>query len=391
MTPRLFLARRLLALALLLTALPAAAQVFTTTLTGSVRDTDGLPLPGATVYLSGTQQGTRVGADGRFELAGVRPGAYRLVASLVGFTAGTQNIRVNPNTRTAGPFDFRLEAVELGEVVVQAEMDERFRRRLASFTRALVGESENARQTTITNPLVLTFRDRFGALRAQTSAPLVVENRALGYRLVYDLHEFEATDTRVRYDGDERFEELEPADEAEAQRWEIARAMAYRGSLRHLLRALRAGTAEAEGFTFRTRRRNSEGMLTEYVGREVPAARIASPADSAGFYTLLFNGSAIGVRFDGEPEVPAYLTSEWHRGARSTPQPFQESDLISDSPTQSVSPSGNPEDPFGVSASGYLAFERLADLVPAEYELPTSSTRTTIQTRRPPRRGGREQ
>jgi hypothetical protein len=379
----------LLLFAFLLAALglarPASAQ---TTLVGTVSDTDGGPLPGATVYLSGTTRGVVADTDGRFRLPAVAPGAYRLVASLVGFRAETQDIRVNGGQAEAGPFAFRLTAVEIGEAVVEAEGDDRFRRRLETFTRELLGQSENARLTRFVNPEVLSFSSRFGELRADAAAPLVVENRALGYRLYYDLSEFAATETRIRYDGDERFEELVPADEAEAARWETARAMAYRGSLRHLLRSLRTGTAASEGFRFRLRRMNAEGQLTEYVGRDVAADRFASTPDSAGWYTLRFDGGALNVMFDGEPEVPAYLTSEWFRGARSTPNPFQESDLILDGTEQSVDPSGNPEDPFGISASGYLAFERLADLVPAEYTLPTTSRRTEIQTRRPTSRGG---
>ena len=182
-----------LAAAVLLAALPAAAQ---TTLFGTVTDTDGATLPGATVYLSGTTRGVVADDDGRFRLTGVSPGAYRLVASLVGFTAGTQDIRINAGQAEAGPFAFRLVAVDLGEVVVEARGDERFRRRLETFTRVLLGESENARQTRIVNPEVLDFSSSAltgGALRASTRAPLVVENRALGYRLTYDLRLFSST------------------------------------------------------------------------------------------------------------------------------------------------------------------------------------------------------
>ena len=382
-----------LAVAALLVSLPAAQTAQAqTTLVGTVADTDGAPIPGVTVYLSGTTRGTQTDESGRFRLTGVAPGAYRLVASLVGYVAGTQDIRVAGGQAEAGPFTFRLAEASLGEVVVEGRGDERFRRRLETFTRELIGQSENGRLTRIVNPEVLDLRSRAGALVASASAPLVIENRALGYRLVYDLRTYSSTPTRVSYDGEERFEELTPADEAEAARWQTARAMAYRGSLRHLLRTLRTGTAGAEGFTFRQRRLTPDGQqLAEYAGREVPESRLVTPPDSAGFYNVVFAGSAINVLFSGEPEVPAYLTSEWFRGARSTPNAFQESDLISTRPQQAIDPQGNPEDPDGISASGYLAFERLADLVPAEYQLPTSSTRTTIQTRRPPSRGGREQ
>ncbi len=383
-------ARPLLAAAALLAALPAAhAQ---TTLVGTVADTEGAPIPGVTVYLSGTTRGTQTDDAGRFRLVGVAPGAYRLVASLVGYVAGTQDIRVAGGLREAGPFAFRLAEASLGEVVVEGRGDERFRRRLETFTRELIGQSENGRLTRIVNPEVLDFRSRAGALIASASAPLVIENRALGYRLVYDLRAYSSTATRVNYDGEERFEELTPADDAEAARWQTARAMAYRGSLRHLLRALRAGTATAEGFTFRQRRLSPDGQsLAEYAGRAAAEALLVTAPDTAGFYTVVFAGSAINVVFAGEPEVPAYLRSEWFRGARSAPNAFQESDLISTAPQQAIDPQGNPADPDGIQASGYIAFERLSDLVPAEYQLPTSSTRTTIQTRRPPSRGGREQ
>ena len=382
--------------AVLIAVLPAAAQTTPvgTALVGTVSDTEGVPIPGATVYLSGTSRGTQTDTAGRFRLSGVAPGAYRLVASLVGYVAATQDIRVTGGAE-AGPFTFRLAEASLGEVVVEARGDERFRRRLETFTRELIGQSENGRLTTIVNPQVLDFRSGVGtggALVATASAPLVVENRALGYRLVYDLRKYESTSTRVNYDGEERFEELVPADDAEAARWQTARAQAYRGSLRHLLRALRAGTANAEGFTFRQRRLTPDGQqLAEYAGREVPESRIVTAPDTAGFYRVVFAGSALNVVFAGEPEVPAYLTSEWFRGARSAPNAFQESDLISTRPEQAIDPQGNPEDPDGIQASGYIAFERLSDLVPAEYQLPTSSTRTTVQTRRPPSRGGREQ
>jgi hypothetical protein len=55
-----------------------------------------------------------------------------------------------------------------------------------------------------------------------------------------------------------------------------------------------------------------------------------------------------------------------------------------------VDPRGDPEDPFAISVMSYLAFERLADLVPAEFVPPTTTTQSEIQRRRPPSRGGRE-
>jgi hypothetical protein len=374
-----------LALVACFAALPAQAQ---TDLTGTVVDQDGEPMPTVNVYLSGTTRGTSTDAEGRFRMESVAPGAYRVVASFIGYRAATKDVQVR-GTEPVAPLTFRLEATvgELGGVEVQAEGDARWRRRFERFKTILLGESENAAQTTIENPWVLDFRDRFGALTATATAPLIIVNRALGYRLVYDLHAFEALPTRIRYDGDERFEPLEPADDAEAARWETARAQAYRGSIRHLLRSLGTGAAEAEGFTFMLRRTNADGMLLDYVGRAVTGPEVVRPADQPEWFHLAFDGM-LTVTYDREPEVPAYLTSEWFRGTRSRPDPRQESGLLLDGAEQLIDPNGSPADPFGVSASGYLAFERLGDLVPEEYRPPVDGERSRIQARRPPRSAG---
>lgn len=382
-----------LALACLLALLAVGSVAAQTSLTGTVTDTDGEPLPGANVYLSGTTRGAATSPNGTFVIENVPPGAYQVVASILGYTAGVQNVQVRGAAPVA-PLTFRLEenVAELGNVQVEAEGDARWQRRYRRFKKVLIGESENAAQTDIENPWVLDFSERGGTLRATASAPLIIHNQALGYTLYYDLSDFEAAPTRIKYDGTERFEEMEPEDDAQARRWAIARAQAYRGSLRHFLQALQRGTSEAEGFVVTLRKTDGEGRLLEYVGRPVAMDSIVVRSDEPGWYSLRYDG-LLGVKYDVEPEVPAYLSSEWFREARSVPEPFQQSNLTLSSDAEEVDPQGNPADPFGISASGYLAFERLGDLVPAEYVPPTEGAQSRAQTRRPPssRAGSRSQ
>ncbi|GAB5536166.1 MAG: carboxypeptidase-like regulatory domain-containing protein [Rubricoccaceae bacterium] len=382
-----------LALACLFALLTVGSVAAQTNLTGTVTDTDGEPLPGANVYLSGTTRGAATSPNGTFVIENVSPGAYQVVASILGYTAGVQNVQVR-GTASVAPLTFQLEVnvAELGNVQVEAEGDARWQRRYRRFKKVLIGESENAARTDIENPWVLDFRESGGTLRATASAPLIIHNQALGYTLYYDLSDFEAAPTRIKYDGTERFEEMEPEDEAQARRWAIARAQAYRGSLRHFLQALQRGTSEAEGFVVTLRKTNGEGQLLEYVGRPVAIDSIVVRSDEPGWFSLEYDG-LLGVKYDVEPEVPAYLSSEWFREARSAPEPFQQSNLKLSSEAEEVDPQGNPADPFGISASGYLAFERLGDLVPAEYVPPTEGVQSRAQTRRPPssRAGSRSQ
>ena len=347
----------LLALAL---AGPALAQ--TATVAGTVRDGDGQALAGASVYLSGTTRGAASGPGGRFEIAGVPPGAYRLVGSLVGFAPDARALELAPGQRAEVDLVLAEAVSELGPVRVEAGRDRRWERRLARFQRVLLGESENADSTRILNPEVLSFRQRWGTLHAEAAAPLVVENRALGYRLVYDLTRFRASPTYVDYDGDERFEALVPADSAEAERWRAARARAWRGSLMHLLQSLLAGTAEAEGYSFQ---QVGDDRLSRHAPRPVSPGRLMS-VGADGWGRLRVRGRLL-VTYAGEPEEERYLTSDWFREGRGRPDPVQRSTIRLRGLTARVDPQGTPEDPSAVVTSGHMAFERLADLVPEDY------------------------
>ncbi|WP_420456518.1 carboxypeptidase-like regulatory domain-containing protein [Rubrivirga sp.] len=332
---------------------------------GTVRDADGTPLPGASVYLSGTTRGTSADAGGRFRLEAVPPGAYRVVGSMVGFAPDVRELRLAPGAQAAVDLSLAPATRTLGDVGVEAERDGRWARRLAWFEKALLGESANADSTHVLNPEVLDLRVRWGELRAEATAPLVIENRALGYRLTYDLHAFRASATSVRYDGDEHFEAMAPASPAQAERWAAARARAYRGSLAHLLQSLLVGTAEAEGYSFEIAREDTYGAW-----RTVRApTRWLMDVDADGWGTLRVRGR-LDVTYAGEPEEPAYLRSEWFREPRRRPDSAQRSSLTVDRGRARVDPQGTPEDPFSISTSGHQAFERLADRVPEDYRPP---------------------
>ncbi len=75
--------------------LPADNKVNTQTVSGKVTDTYGSPLPGVTVVVKGTNQGTVTDADGNYSLSSV-PGGGTLVFSFIGMQ--TQEIPVDGKT-----------------------------------------------------------------------------------------------------------------------------------------------------------------------------------------------------------------------------------------------------------------------------------------------------
>jgi outer membrane cobalamin receptor len=75
-----------------LTTSPAGAQA-TATITGRVT-VDGTPAADVTIFLQGTTRGAMSGDDGRYQVAGVAPGAYVVVAQRIGTTTRRDSVTV---------------------------------------------------------------------------------------------------------------------------------------------------------------------------------------------------------------------------------------------------------------------------------------------------------
>ncbi len=363
----------LLVRAVLFLAAAAVASAQTATLEGTVRDEDGAPAAGVNVYLSGTSRGDAADARGRYRIGAVPAGAYQLVASGVGYQPTVQDVAVEAGAAVETDLVLYRSRRTVGFVRVEAPRDPRWLGQRERFEAALVGESTLADSVRVDNPEVLEFNERVGVLQATAAKPLVLDNRALGYRLTYDLVRFARTETEVRYEGTERFEPLAPTSAGQAARWAAARVRAYRGSLRHLLRALRDGTADKEGFRFLLAEASGDTYTSETFSgpnaraRPVAARRLTERGPD-GTVRLSFRG-VLEVRY-AEAEDPAFVASTWFGGTRSRPGDEQVSTLELRGGPVAVDAQGSLADPLGVVARGYLGFERLADLLPADYVLP---------------------
>lgn len=208
------------------------------------------PLPFATVFLANTTKGTLTDENGSFTLTNVPPGKFDLIVSFVGFTS----LKTTIQTQEAKIYRFVLKPREnqLGAVTVTARRQRNSERakQLAVFTDYFIGTSANASQCRLINPQMLAFRQTADTLIATSEEPLLIENKALGYRLKIQLSQFTyiySTQTVV-YDADPVFESMVPVDSAQASAWIISRRKAYNGSIMHFMRALYRKQLIEEGF-----------------------------------------------------------------------------------------------------------------------------------------------
>ncbi len=98
--------------------LVAGRSVQTGSVAGTLRDAlSGAPLADATVSLLGTRFAARSGADGRYAIAAVPPGTYRLRARLLGYAPGDTAVVVQDGQQTTVDLRLRATPIELNPVV----------------------------------------------------------------------------------------------------------------------------------------------------------------------------------------------------------------------------------------------------------------------------------
>jgi len=86
-------------------------------ISGTVKDNDGMPVPGANIILKGTSKGAVTDIDGKYSVSNVENGTYTMVASYLGYSESRKSITVDGTDLTV---DFVLEedTESLDQVIV---------------------------------------------------------------------------------------------------------------------------------------------------------------------------------------------------------------------------------------------------------------------------------
>jgi hypothetical protein len=278
---------RLYRLILLLFFLPCAAYAQTTTIAGKVVNSDSKNgLEKVSVFLSNSSFGTETSEDGSFKLFGVKPGQYELVASSVGYQDYTQTILVGKESINV-TIQLVKKVMELRGVVISSNAD--WKRNYEAFKKAFIGTSENAKKCIVINPHIINLinHGRKHELEAWTDDFLIVENKALGYRVKFLVDSFSNSELTglISWRGKAVFQEL-PGSAEQKKEWKLKREETYYGSSRHFFRSLYTGKLTEDGFIMKklTRELNAERPQEDVILQKIKKFREMGNRDSLNYW-----------------------------------------------------------------------------------------------------------
>ena len=264
---------------LILISIDVSAQT-NFTISGTVADEKGAPLKGATVFISDSKIITATDGAGRFTLANLQPGSFRLSVTTVGYATYNKSILIRDKTVEIN-IVLKVKPIILNEVVIGKgkSRDDYYE----LFKDSFLGTTYNADQCVILNPKVLNFSTNKKDLMADADEFLIIENNSLGYRIRYLLKAFKYNliSTITSYDGDASFEELEGT-EAQKKEWANNRLEAYNGSLMHFLRSVYANSSLKQGFMVHQVLKGPEGLYFDKALLDLKT--ITTVADSSFVY-----------------------------------------------------------------------------------------------------------
>lgn len=243
---------------------------------GTIVSQKGEPLAGANVFIPNTAMGTVSGANGSFVLRRLPAGNFKIAVSHIGYEVYTANIS---KQERAKPFQIVLapRISELKSVTIRNYVDKGWSKWGNTFTEAFVGTSSYATKTRILNQDAVRFvyLENLHELHAFADEPVILENRALGYRVSIDLVDFtlDVANNQVDYQIYSFFTPLEGTED-EMAGWKKNRREAYSFSLMHFMRALHANELKEEGFEIRLleRKQNTEKQRINLIYKNEMAA-----------------------------------------------------------------------------------------------------------------------
>ncbi len=250
------------------------------------------PLAKASVFINSTSIGTTTNEKGEFSIDKSSLGKFDLVISFVGYQTLLTNISLPENNFLI--FNLKPKEDMLATVVVRSYEKNGWERWGFLFTNRFIGTTALSDDCKITNPkdIRFSYSENERILRAYSVKPLTIINKALGYKIEYDLEEFyyDMNSDMLLYLGYPLFAELDGS-KSKQRRWQRLRQQTYQGSLLQFMRAVNQNKIEQAGFQIRhlVRNPNKEKERVKRIWKYYSAGNLKLPQDTINSYKRILD------------------------------------------------------------------------------------------------------
>jgi hypothetical protein len=209
------------------------------------------------------------------------------------------------------------KVMQLRGVVISSDAD--FKKNFEIFKREFIGTTENSKKCEIMNPrdVNMIYHGRTQELEAWTNGFLVMENRALGYRVKFLVDTFSTSKLTgvTQWNGQAVFQEL-PGSAAQKRLWKQKREDTYYGSSRHFFHALYTNTLTQDGFVMRRLHRElnperpDEAVIQQrikFFKERFSQSRTKNNADSVNYWILKETLSKYYHEYLGKDPLQPYM------------------------------------------------------------------------------------
>ena len=299
------------------------------------------PLEGVSVFFDGTSIGTISNENGFFELTTNKTISTSLVISYIGYKTEI----FNSTSGSLGKILLKENTVQLNEIVLTPDTWSR-EKKLNIFRGEFLGKTTAALNSKIENEdaIRLYYNKEKNTLYAYAEVPIKVVNTYLGYKIAYNLHDFEVNfgDISKKFDsstwaymaGTLFFSELNP--KRLKKKYLKNREKTYLGSTLHFMRSLSQKKLDEEKFQI-FKEKFQIPPYTEFIIQK-----------HDGFTEIKQTTESLTILYDGKEQ--------------STIQVYGDSFAIDDF--------GNHSPAQNVFFGGVLGQQRVGNILPLDYTIP---------------------
>jgi hypothetical protein len=235
---------------LLLFSVNICLSIYSQTIRGTVFDKDSKgPIAFASVFFNGTTSGTTTDNNGNFSLNVSKNGTLPIAINAIGYFSILLS-HYSPDSALV--VYLNPKAYDIGEIAIYAKKSNR-KKYLEWFKIQFLGQPLVTSKCTILNESDLAFQysRKDNTLKVSSNNPLIINNKALGYKITYYLNSFEylQSDMYLQYMGYFIFEDDLSLKRLKRARVEKMRKSAYLGSRMHFIRSLWQNNLDSDGFS----------------------------------------------------------------------------------------------------------------------------------------------